>query len=366
MELKSPVSDSVLAREISYAQCWEDPAVLLDALVVGPEDDVLSVCSAGDNSFALAIAGARSVTCVDLSLPQLALAELKLAAARALPIQSFRALLGLDEPGRRVWFYHQVRDGLSETARRYWDAHEETIRLGLLGQGRFDRYIARFRETVLPWVHDDGVVRGMLACRTLEEQAAYFHERWDTWRWRGLFRIFFSRFVMARAGRSPEHFAQVEGSVSDRFLARSRHALTEIPVSTNFFAQLMLGGRFPDLEAAHPYLSTAGHARLRAVADRIRFVHAPLEELAGSETFSAFNYSNIFEYVSAEHHGRLLEATLARARPGARIAYWNLLVPRSRPASLADRLERREAESAALLARDRAFVYGGFNLEVVL
>ena len=58
--------------------------MLQAGLQVGPDDDVLSICASGDNSFALAIAGARSVTAIDLSAPQIALAKLKLAAANTL------------------------------------------------------------------------------------------------------------------------------------------------------------------------------------------------------------------------------------------------------------------------------------------
>ena len=82
-------------------------------------------------------------------------------------------------------------------------------------------------------------------------------------------------------------------------------------------------------------------------------------------TYSAFNYSNVFEYLSAEQHERILELTLRAARPGARVAYWNLLVPRQRPASLAERLVPDPSRAAELLRQDRAFVYGGFQLETV-
>lgn len=366
--MKSPVADSVLAKGISYAQCWEDPAVLQAALQVGPDDDVLSIASAGDNSFALAIAGARSVTAVDLSFPQVALATYKLACARHLPVQSVRSALGYGDFGRRVWFYHHLRDRLPDDVRAYWDAHEETIRGGIAGSGRFERYLDTFRTRVLPLVHDRATIDALFGCRSLEAQRAFYTSRWDGWRWRGLFRLFFSRFVMARSGRSKEQFAQVEGAVADRFLARARHALTELPLDDNFFVQWMLQGRFSDLERAHPYLSTDGHAKLKAAGDRVRVVHASLEEFlerCEPGTFSAFNYSNLFEYVPAEHHARLLELTVRAARPGARVAYWNLLVDRHRPASLADRLQRHEDVAAALLPRDRAFVYGGFQLEVV-
>lgn len=366
--LRSTVEDSVLARAISYAQCWEDPAVLQAALAVGPDDEVLSICSAGDNSFALAIAGARRVTCIDLSFPQVALAELKLEAVRSLPVQSVRSLFGLGHFGRRVWFYHYLRERLRPEVRAYWDHHEELIRLGLLEQGRFEKYLATFRTRVLPLVHGRDTIDALLACRTLEEQAEFYAARWDTWRWRGLFRLFFSRAVMSRTGRSPEHFAQVEGEVSSRFLARARHALTEVPVGDNFFLRWMLTGEHGDPERGPAWLTTEGHARLKAAADRVEFVHASLEDFLPStgRRFSAFNYSNLFEYVPAPHHEQLLRLTLDAAVPGARVAYWNLLVPRSRPESLAPRLRRDEAQASELLARDRAFVYGGFNVETVV
>lgn len=367
-ELRSTVADSVLARGISYAQCWEDPRMLTEALAVGPDDDVLSICSAGDNSLALAMAGARSVTAIDLSLPQLALAEAKLVAARELPIQSVRSFLGLGHFGRRVWFYHYVRPHLSEEARAWWDANEDVVRAGIMGAGRFERYLTTFRERVLPLVHGRAVIDGLLDCRSLDEQRDYYASRWDTWRWRSLVRAFFSRPVMARLGRSREQFAQVEGGVGDRFLARAAHVLTNVPLADNYFVRWILTGSHGDLERAHPWLTTQGHAALKPVTQRVRLVHASLEDfLTRCEpgSFSAFNYSNLFEYVPAEHAQRLLELTVRAARPGARIAYWNLLVDREAGPALEDRIERRAEDARRLHATDRAFFYKAFRVEVV-
>ena len=113
---------------LAYSQCWEDPAVLRAALRPGPDDDVLSICGAGDNAFALLGDDVRSVTCVDQSASQLAGAEFKLHAARLLPVESFRSALGLDALGRRVWFYHHVRPALGPRARGFLDGHEDLIR----------------------------------------------------------------------------------------------------------------------------------------------------------------------------------------------------------------------------------------------
>jgi S-adenosylmethionine-diacylglycerol 3-amino-3-carboxypropyl transferase len=335
---------------------------------VGPDDDVLSVCSAGDNSFALAAAGARSVTAVDLSLPQIALAELKLVAARELPIQSVRSLLGLGHFGRRVWFYHYLRPKLTDPTRAFWDANEGVVRAGIMGSGRFERYLASFRDYALPMLQRREVVERMLACRSIEEQRQIFDTQWDGWRWRAAVRLFTSRPVMARFGRSEEQFAQVAGGVGDAFLDRARHVLTEVPIADNWFVRWILTGSLGDLERAHPWLTTEGHRALRTRTDAVRLVHTSLEDLlerCAPGSFSAFNYSNVFEYVSPSHAARLLELTVRAARPGARIVYWNLLVDRWRPDRLADRLTRDTALAERLTRNDRAMFYKAVQVERV-
>jgi len=356
-----------LARRISYAQCWEDPGVLVPALAPQPGDHVLSIASAGDNSLALALAGAERVTALDLSEPQLHLLALKLAGGH-LAYEEFLQLLGLLPDGRRVFLYHRAREFLSDDARRYWDAHEDVIRTGLLGSGKFERYLGAFRQRVLPLVHTRERIEVL---RVLDEPAAqreFFDAHWNNRRWRGLFRLFFSRAVMQRLGRDPAQFAQVQGSVADRLLERAEWVMTALPIATNPFLQWILTGGFADLAHAHPYLSRAGHAQLAGLGERFTLVHATLEEHLASVpagTYSAFNYSNLFEYVPPEAYGSMLRLTARAGRPGARVGYWNLFVPRSRPQDLADRLVPDAERAAQLYAQDRAFFYSAFRLEVV-
>jgi len=357
-----------LGGRISYAQSWEDPQVLQSGLRVGPDDDVLSICASGDNSFALAIAGARSVTAIDLSGPQLALARLKLAAAKRFDVGRFRSFLGLGPIGQRVFLYHEVRPGLDAFTRDYWDENEAQIREGLVGCGKFEKYLALFRKRVLPWVHRRSTIDDFLGCETLDAQAEIFNGRWNTLRWRTLFRVFFSRWVMERAGRSSAQFAHVQGSVSDVFLARTAHVMTQIPVGSNPFLQWILSGQYADLDHSQPYLSVEGHQKLVEAADRIHFVHDDLIghlNACAPETYSAFNLSDVPEYLSDSESEGLLRACVGAARPGARIAYWNLLVPRWRPEGMADLLDRDVALGDALIADDRAFFYGSFQVETV-
>jgi S-adenosylmethionine-diacylglycerol 3-amino-3-carboxypropyl transferase len=89
-----------------------------------------------------------------------------------------------------------------------------------------------------------------------------------------------------------------------------------------------------------------------------------LEEQPGRR-FDAFNLSDIFEYMSADNTEILLERIVKASNPGARLAYWNMLAPRSRPESMADRLLGHDDEAARLFGEDRAFFYSRFVVEEV-
>ena len=52
-------------------------------------------------------------------------------------------------------------------------------------------------------------------------------------------------------------------------------------------------------------------------------------------------------------------------RKGGRLAYWNLLVDRQRPESLAELLTPQTEEAHRLWKRDRAFFYSAFHLDEI-
>jgi S-adenosylmethionine-diacylglycerol 3-amino-3-carboxypropyl transferase len=79
----------------------------------------------------------------------------------------------------------------------------------------------------------------------------------------------------------------------------------------------------------------------------------------------AFNLSDIFEYMSPQAHEDAYASILAAARPGARIAYWNMMAPRRVPAPLADRVTTDAALEAKLKPLDKAFFYSDFVIETV-
>ncbi|MFL6195034.1 MAG: DUF3419 family protein [Thermoanaerobaculia bacterium] len=349
---------------VRYANVWEDAEVLCAALKPAPGKRMLSIASGGDNAFAL-MSGGAEVVAADLSGAQLALVELKRAAVRRLGREELLAFLGFrrTEEDRRATYERLERD-LPATARELWRERLDEIAEGVAHHGKFEGYFRLFRERILPLVHGKKTVLALLEEKDEAARHEFYRRTWNNLRWRLLFKIFFSRFTMGRLGRDPEFFRYVEGSVSDRILARTEYALTVLPGSANPYMEYILTGNFR--RALPLYLRPEAFGDLKKNLDRLTLHEGPIQEAAEAhrgEGFDGFNLSDIFEYLdeptSAAVYGRLVDA----ARPGARIAYWNMLVPRRLASTRPERVRPLDAEARELFARDLAFFYSAFVLE---
>ena len=351
---------------IRYAQCWEDADILLRALDVGEGDVCLSIASGGDNSLSLLSRGPARVIAVDMNPAQLACLALRVAAYRTLEHPELLQLVGSRECDDREALYTRCRGALEADARDFWDSHPQLIRAGIGGAGKFERYLAAFRTKVLPWIHPQHRVDRLLAGGTLETRRRFYAESWDNRRWDLLFRLFFSRFVMGRMGRDPAFFRYVEGSVSQRILARTRHALTELDPAANPYLQWILTGRHT---TALPHaLRSENFDAIRGNLDGLEWHATSIEQFLTTEPglrVDCYNLSDIFEYMSRESFHRLLSTLVGLARDGARFAYWNMLVPRSRPPELADVLISNSEIAERLHLQDKAFFYSRFIVETV-
>jgi S-adenosylmethionine-diacylglycerol 3-amino-3-carboxypropyl transferase len=365
MAMRSEAAERTDFSGIRYAQCWEDADVLLGGLEPGPGKRCLSIASAGDNTLALLSRGPESVLALDLSPAQLACLELRVAAYRALQHRELLALIGSVESDARPQLYQACRKHLSGEVLAFWDARPDLIAAGIGSVGKFEHYFRMFRERVLPWVHSRERVGELLREKSREERRAFYGRAWNNARWRLMFHIFFSRKLMGLLGRDPEFFRYVEGNVSERILKRTEYALTELDPAANPYIQWILTGRHNNaLPAA---LRAENFEPIRRNLDRLQWHRGSLEEFLGQDQkFDCFNLSDIFEYMSPSSYEQLLKLIVSSARPGARLAYWNMLAPRHRPESLATSLRPLAELSAQLFARDNAFFYSALVVEEVV
>lgn len=337
---------------LRYAQCWEDADSLLEALAVQPHHICLSIASGGDNTLALLSRGPQRVIAVDLSPAQIACLELKVAAFRCLSHHEMLVLLGAINPEtkdfedkhskdqnpvflknrvsqHRTHLYQRCRKELSPPARDFWDSHPKAITQGILHSGKFERYLALFRRWVLPLVHSPQVWQPILKGLSPTEREDWYANQWDSWRWRWLFRAFFSRFTLGHLGTDPEFLRYGNQSLADHLLERTRYALTALDPAQNPYLQWIVLGHY---DTVLPYaLRPENFEPIRQNLDRLEWHTTSLEDFLSRNDapIDRFNLSNVFEYMSESHFQTVLEALHQHAAPGAKMAFWNRLSDRT-------------------------------------
>lgn len=367
----SPTAHRTSAKaSIRYAQCWEDADILLEALQVRPGEVCLSIASGGENSLSLLSKSPSKVIALDCNPSQLALLELKVAAFRNLSHPELLKLLGAVEStaAERRWLYGRCEHSLKPTTRRFWRLHMRLVEEGVNGSGKFENYFRLFRNLLLPLIHDSQTVEQLCAERSPAERRAFYLNVWNTWRWKAMFSIFFSKTVMGNAGRDPQLFKFVEGSVASRILNRVEHGLTAVDPHTNPYLRWILTGKHNDV-LPHA-LRAENFEIIRANLDRLQWHCLTVGEYLNqpdSPPIDCFNLSDIFEYMDQPTYELLLETLIASSNHGARLAYWNMLVDRHAPDTFikTGKLRSHERAGAELLAADKAFFYSNFVLEEV-
>lgn len=319
------------SARLRYGQCWEDAEVLVRALEPAPGALILSVASGGENSLALLSRPGVRVLAIDRSPAQIAALELKVAAFRHLSHGDMLQLLGAWPATRdqRQRLYQRCREDLCTTSQAFWDGDPRWLGCGLLPAARFERYLALFRRLVLPLVHGHGPRREALLARSPEQQQRWYDARWDGWRWRALFRLFFSRGSLAALGTDAASVRYGEASQAAALLEQVRRVMVEGDPSRNPYLHWLLQGRYG---AVLPLALRPGmFAPIRARLDQLQWRRQSLQDWlqeSQEQRVAGFNLSNVLEYVDAEAAGTLLEALHRRAVPGARLLLWNRLAER--------------------------------------
>lgn len=361
---RQSLAESVSFSFIRYANCWEDADILCESLQPGPGKRILSIASAGDNALALLGAGAE-VVAADLSTAQLACLELRCAAFRRLDYDQVLSFLGVRPADDRLKTFECLAEDLAPERRDFWRKHPQVIAEGIIHAGKFEAYFRLFRRWVLPLIHSKTKIEKLMDVKDRDARYAFWNS-WNNRRWQLLFRVFFGRTLMGRLGRDPEFFRYVEGGISQRLMDRVRHGLTELPTHANPFLDYIVFGNF--CRMLPRYLRPENFQKVRSNLEGLTLYHGSIEQagrLHLSKGFDAFNLSDIFEYLDVETASSLYGDLVELANPGARLAYWNTLVPRGRPAHLADRVQPLDELSAELLERDLAFFYGEFHVDEV-
>lgn len=345
---------------IRYANVWEDPYLLLEGLDVQPQHKVLSIASAGDNAFALLSKGPKICVAIDLNRVQLYLVELKKVAIEKLNQEEYIRFVGFRSDENRWSTFQRLKAELTSSTRIYWEARKEEIKSGIIWNGKFEKYLKTFATKLLPWIHSKKKVKALFATKSKSKQEEFFEAKWNTWRWRFLFKIFFSKRVMGLLGRDPAFLAQVKVNVAETILDKAKTHLSSESAQTNPMLYYCLNG---DFGSELPfYCKEENYYKVKKNIGSLEIEYGYAQDASAKYgNFDRFNLSNIFEYMNDEIFRSTAEALAEISNPDAKFAYWNLMIERQISKILSN--FTRDEDESNWSTRDQGFFYMQYIVE---
>ncbi len=353
------ISHKVQLDFIRYANCWEDAEVLLKGLNLEKGKRILSIASAGDNSFSLLATEPKLVVAFDLNPAQLYLVELKKLAIQHLTREEAIAFLGFTENEHRLKIYESFKPELSSEAFDFWEKNKIFIQTGVIHCGKFEKYFELFSKRILPFIHTKKRTSILLSKKSAEEQKQYYDQKWNTWRWRLLFKIFFSKAVMGKKGRDPQFLKEVKLSVGTFIFNKAAKQLSSTLAQDNFILQYNLTGNFGSL-LPH-YLLEENYGIIKNQLSKLEIFKGSTDDaIAQYGKFDGMNLSDIFEYMDTKIFEEIGKSLHAGLNENGTIGYWNLMVPRRLSKDLPTLFEFNEVISKELTSTDKGFFYHAF------
>lgn len=364
--MKTDLNNRVAFEFIRYANVWEDAELLLKAFQpLGEGKRYLSIASAGDNCFMLLLLNPEMVVAVDLNPVQLHLVELKRAAILHFERKKALEFLGFLPSSSRGEMLLELKVVLPDETYAYWLKQLKAINDGIVHQGKFEKYFQLFAKRILPWIHNKKRIQQLFLPKPVDEQEKFYHNKWNSWRWRMLFKVFFSKKVMGKYGRDPEFLKEVNVSVSNYIYMKAEKHLKSTASQSNYILYYNLNGKFDD--HLPPYLSEANYDVIKSRLNRIHLMKGYAHEaidLFGK--FDGMNLSDIFEYMDKPLFEDVSRKLIEGSNTNARICYWNLMVPRRISGVFPNEAEYQRNLSAELTASDRGFFYNQFICDKIV
>lgn len=362
------LAKSNVFEDVLYAQCWEDPSIDRTAFQIHSDDIVFSITSGGCNVLSFLLDKPKKIIALDLNPSQNYLLELKMLAFQYLKYEEMLAFFGVTDSNKRIEFYQTLRPFLSSAAKKFWEEHQKAIKEGIIHCGRYENYMHLLSKWFTRLMGKQ-LIEDLFATSSKKERKDLYEKRWNNIRWKIFTRLFLSRPVMSLLF-TKSFFIYLEDSFSfgKHFQEIIKRGIIELPPKENYFFSYMILGHYYDLDHLPFYLRKENFETIQRRLGSIELINESCEEYFAKvedRTISKFNFTNIFEWMPPLAFEKLLQETIRVSKDNAVITYRNLLVPRSRPASLANWLHPQTALAAELHERDLSFIYKAYIVEKV-
>ncbi len=361
--MKDKHLDNVNFDFIRYSNCWEDADVLLKGLSIQSSSNVMSIGSAGDNCFAMLSVSPEKVIAVDVSEVQLLLIELKKCAIKHFSRQEYLRFAGFKADSNRIHTFDKIKSLLSKRCVYFWENNKTLIEKGFIHCGKFENYFQLFKNEVLPTVHSQTTIDTLFEEKSDDEQFEFHESKWNTIAWKKMYRHFFGVEMMGTHGRDPAFLKYVKGDVPEIILNREIEHLRKVIAQKNYFLYYILNNSFDESFLPH-YVREENYDLIQKNIDCLILYNGLIgDALIEHKNCTHFNLSDIFEYMDDALFYSVALEILDRSAPNAKIAYWNLMIPRKIVHEFPDRVNYLSTLSKQLKAIDLGYFYGDFIVE---
>lgn len=353
-------------NKIYYSQCWEDPYVLLEGLEINKEDKIISIASGGCNTLTLLLKDPKEIIALDINSAQNYLLELKISAIKYLSYEDLLSFLGIDPSENRLSLYSLLKPHLGKDAQRWWNDNLDLIDQGIIHVGKLEKYFRVFSKYILPLIHSKRIVQFLFEEKNEEKQYEFYNKKWNTWRWRFLFSIFFSKKLTSNNGRNKQLFKYVNtNNITDHYLHKIKNSICIEP-SKNFFLHYMFTGKY-NKNNLPLYLRKEN---IPIIKERINRIQIVSEDIAthikkNPKKYTKYNLSNIFETLSVEETYAIFKDMTKASSNGTRLVYINHLIDRTFSEELKNIIVHDLKKEDILNKQNMAFFYKKIHIDYI-
>jgi hypothetical protein len=351
----------------AHSEVLEDERPIRAWLQAGSGDVVVSIASAGDNVFHLALDQPALVYGVDISPAQIAFCQIKSAALGSLAPSDIAALMGT-WPGpcpRRGQLLDQVLR-LVQVGFPAGDARSAAVERGLLHIGKFDQLVGVVRDQIHQAVGSD-VIRRIITEPSRLARAGLWEENDLTGILSPIFNEFFHEDVLDDIFTPRQNHGLLECTPFSEHLMRVVRLLVRSgqPEQNYYLHRWALGGYLPQ-GPVPPYLDPASRPLLQASLPRIQWVAAGLLDFLHelpADSARCFNLSNVLDWCDDDYAVETWQALTRASAGNARVFARSFLRERPHHAAAAGlRWTRDQAAENACQASERVGYYPVYEL----
>ncbi len=350
---------------LNYSQCWEDTNLLKRALTISNHDIVLSITSGGDNTLALLLENPKKIFSIDINSAQNHVAELKLQSSKILSHEEYLELLGVTDSRKRMGYYTQVSELLSDDARLWFEGNTKFVEQGVIHSGKFEKYLNSFRKYVLPLVHSKRTISQFVNQSNLQNQISFYKKIWNTWRWRFFFSIATNSSLLRKLARQAG--ANRQKSKNESYLKRLERLIYRNHLKINPYINYALTGEYgyslPD------YLSKENYAKLQKYnTSKCEFRNEDLLSFLKStsdNSLTKYNLSDAFEFLTTDDALEVWREIARTAENGAKVVYWCNQIEHTAPREIEQSVVPDIDLKKVLEDQDRLYFYRSFHIYTI-